>query len=309
MELRTLRYFLAVAEERHFGRAAARIPVAQPALSQQILALEVALGVKLFDRSTRHVEITAAGRRLVEHARRIVEAADRARAEMTAFAEGKVGQVSVGLVGTATYDLLPRLTRLVRTELPGVDLQVRGELLSPQLLDSLEAGTVDLALVRPLSAEEPVAAPPAGGRGIVLERLRTEELLVVLPSTHPLAGYNVVDLSELRDETFIVHPSSARSFMHHHVLNVCARAGFRPALLEVSETATLAVTVAAGLGVAIAPEPVRTLGLDGVAYRRLRHRETVDLLLASRSSPTAPAITAVAAVIRRLAHATDRAPL
>ncbi|WP_280243318.1 LysR substrate-binding domain-containing protein [Nocardia abscessus] len=311
-DLRTLRYFLALADERHFGRAAARVHIAQPALSQQIKQLETHLGIQLFDRSTRRVEITPAGERFTTHAQRIEAACARATDDMAAFARGSAGRVSVGFVGTATYDVLPRLTRMVRTELPDIDLRVRGELLSPQLLDGLATGEYDLALVRPQPSSEPgpqrglhhLLAPSPDAPSIVLETLRTEQVLAVIPINHPLAQTDPVDLAALNGETFITHPSGDRSTMHHLVLDACARAGFRPPVLEVSETATLAVSVAAGLGVALAPEPVRSLGLDGVTYRHLQHPETVDLMLARRESEASPGVAAVAALVRAAAQAT-----
>lgn len=309
MDLRTLRYYLALVEERHFGRAAARVHIAQPALSHQIKQLEAQLGIQLFDRSTRRVEVTAAGERFAEHARRIVAAGERAIADMAAFARGTVGRVSVGFVGTATYDVLPRLTRLARTELPGIELSVRGEMLSPHLLDGLVTGEYDLALIRPpadaeadsrRSDRDSGARPPEEPR-IALETLRTERLLALLPVTHPLAGSETIDLAALHDETFVTHPSGTRSTMHRLVLDACARAGFEPPVLEVGETATLAVSVAAGLGVALAPEPVRSLGLDGVTYHRLRQPETIELMLARRETDTSPAVAAVAALVRTTA--------
>ncbi|MCF6389703.1 LysR substrate-binding domain-containing protein [Mycobacterium sp. MBM] len=290
MDLRIMRYVLAVVEERHFGRAAERVHIAQPALSQQIIQLEAQLGVRLFERSTRRVEVTEAGERFAEHARRILEAAARAADEMAAYAQGRVGRVSVGFVGTATYDVLPRLTRLVHAQLPEIDLPVRGELLSPQLLDGLRAGVYDLAFVRP---------SPEVAADLDLQTLRTEELLAVLPAGHRLAGADRVNLADLQEETFVTHPSGERSWMHHRVLEACARSGFRPATIEVSETATLVVSVAAGLGVALAPAPVRSLGLDGVTYRQLRSPETVELVLARRTDVISPAVQSVLALARQ----------
>ncbi|WP_035284352.1 LysR family transcriptional regulator [Actinokineospora spheciospongiae] len=288
MELRVLRYFLALAEEQHFGRAAQRVRVAQPALSQQIKQLEAELGARLFDRSTRRVEATEAGRRFTEHARRILDAVDRAGEDMAALAKGLVGRVSVGFVGTATYDVLPRLSHLVRTRLPGVDLRVRGELLTPDLLDGVACGEFDLALVRPSAREHPLTVTP----------LRSERLVAVLPATHPLAAGPDVDLADLADEAFIAHPSGDRSSMHRRVLDACARAGFQPRVHEVGETATLVVLVAAGLGVALVPEPVRSLGLRGVSYLPLRTEVTVDLLLAAAPDRASIAADRVADLIR-----------
>ncbi len=178
MELRVLRYVIAVADERHFGRAAHREHVAQSALSQQVRRLETQLGVRLFDRSTRHVAVTAAGRTFLDHARSVVSGADRAEAEMRAVAAGRAGIVSVGFVGTATYDVLPRLAHELRRQLPDVELVLRGEQLNPPLVAGVADGAFDLALVRP------VPLP----RGLEARRLRIEQLVVALPSNHELAA-------------------------------------------------------------------------------------------------------------------------
>ncbi|WP_030421453.1 LysR substrate-binding domain-containing protein [Streptomyces sp. SCSIO 75703] len=289
MEIRQVRYFLALAEERHFGRAAARVNVAQPALSQQIKQLERQVGSTLFDRSTRHVALTEAGRHLLTHARSILGEVERAEAHMAALASGRAGRVSVGFVGTATYDVLPRVARTVRSRLPGVSLELRGELLVPELVQGLADGTYDLAVLRTDGRlDAPVEVTP----------LRTERLVAVLPTRHPLAGHDRVPLAALADESFVVHPSQARSTMYAWVLGACARAGFRPAtLVEVGETATLVVFVAAGHGVALVPESVQSLRLDGVTYVPLAEDEPVTLALARRSHPDPPVVDRVAEVV------------
>lgn len=291
MDIRVLRYVLVLAEEQHFGRAAARAHVAQSALSEQVKKLETELGVRLFDRSTRSVAITGAGSRFVEHARAIVSATDRAAADMRSVAEGRAGSVRVGLVGTATYDVLPLVAHRVREELPGIDLTLRGELLNPALLESVSSGALDLALVRP------TGSPPPGLRH---QHLRSEPLVAVLPETHPLARRRRLPLALLAEEDFVIHPSGDRSSIHQHVLRACAAAGFSPrSTLEVGETATLVVFVAAGLGVALVPAPVRSLRLDGVAYVDVEPRATIDLALVCRESDRSPATQAVAKVITR----------
>src|SRR4051812_26298606 len=128
MELRHLRAFAVLAEEQHFGRAAARLHIAQPALSQQIKQLERELGVELVSRTTRRVELTEAGRRFAEHTRVVLGSADRAAADMALVASGKAGRVSAGFIGTATYDLLPLAAREIRDELPEIKLELHGEL-------------------------------------------------------------------------------------------------------------------------------------------------------------------------------------
>ncbi len=291
MEMRHLRSFAVLADERHFGRAAARLHIAQPALSQQIKQLERELGTVLFTRSTRRVEPTEAGIRFAEHARTVLGDVERAEADMALLASGHAGRVSVGFIGTATYDVLPRVAREVRSELPDVDLELRGELLSPQLVRSLSDRTFDLVLLRP---------DPLNSEGLTVRRLRSEPLVAVLPAYHPLAGRRRIDLALLGGEPFVMHPSGHRSSMHQEVLRACAAAGFEPtAVTEVGETATLVVFVAAGLGVALVPAPVRSLGLEGVVYVALTDRHTVDLSLARRAGETSPTVARVAAIIDR----------
>lgn len=294
MELRQIRYFLTLAEECHFGRAAARLHVAQPALSQQIKQLERELGASLFHRSTRHVELTEAGRELTGYARTLVAEAERARTHITELATGRAGRVAVGFIGTATYDVLPRVARTVRAQLPHITLELRGELLTPQLSDGLLSGIYDLAVFRPGAVSEGVSVTP----------LRTESLVAVLPAHHPLAGRPRISLASLAGEPLVIHPARPQSVMQDHVLSACDRAGFRPpSLIEVGETATLVVLVAAGHGVALVPESVQSLRLDGVTYVPLAEEETVDLVLGRRSHRSSPATGQVAAVVEACVQA------
>ncbi|MGW8356244.1 LysR family transcriptional regulator [Streptomyces wedmorensis] len=290
MELRQARYFLTLAEECHFGRAAARLHIAQPALSQQIKQLESELGTPLFHRSTRHVELTEAGRHLTGYARTLVTEEERARVHMTELATGRAGRVSIGFIGTATYDVLPRVARTIRAELPHIALELRGELLTPQLAGGLLTGAYDLAVLRPGSHS----------KGLDITPLGTEPLVAVLPAHHPLADNRQISLDALADETFVIHPAQPRSAMHDRVLEACARAGFQPSsLIEVGETATLVVLVAAGHGVALVPASVQSLRLDGATYLPLQNTETVDLVLGKRTQRNTPAVEQVAAVIER----------
>ncbi|MEU3147113.1 MULTISPECIES: LysR family transcriptional regulator [unclassified Streptomyces] len=288
MELRQLRSFLALAEECHFGRAADRLHVAQPALSQQIKQLERELGVSLFHRSTRRVELTEAGRHLTDYARVLVTEEERARIHLRELATGHAGRVSVGFIGTATYDVLPKVARTVRAKLPGITLDLRGELLSPLLVEGLLSGTFDLAVLRGTVSEENIRTTP----------LRSEPLVAVLPSHHRLAGRRSIPLEALADEPFVIHPSQSRSSMYDLVLSACRRAGFRPApLIEVGETATLVVLVAAGHGVALVPQSVQSLSLDGATYVPLTDPGSVELVLAQRTHRVPAAAEQVASVI------------
>jgi DNA-binding transcriptional LysR family regulator len=292
MELRHLRYFVAVAEECHFGRAADRLHIAQPPLSQQIKQLENELGVQLLARSTRKVELTPAGAHYLDRARAILASVDDAGDEATRVAAGRVGRVSIGFTGSATYELLPALARVLREELPELDLELRGEMLTPDQVSGLRARTLDLGFLRP-----PVRDPD-----LRVRVLRREPLIAVLPSQHPLAGKAKLRLADLRDEPFIMYPSHHRSVVYEAVLDACQRAGFTPsATQEVGETSTLVVFVAAGLGVALVPASVRHLSITGAVYLPLAGTtEEVELAVATRSDDESPHLREVLARVRRL---------
>ncbi len=291
MELRHLRYFVAVAEECHFGRAAERLHIAQPPLSQQIKQLEAELGVQLLTRSTRRVDLTPAGEQYLARARSILANVDAAREEAELIRDGRMGKVTIGFTGSATYELLPQLSRMLRSELPELEMDLRGELLTPSQVAGLVNGSLDIGFLRP-----PVHAPE-----VEVHPLRREPLVVALPESHPLAGRAHVILSDLADEPFITYPSHHRSVVHDAVLDACQAAGFTPRATEVAETSTLVSFVAAGLGVALVPESVQHLRITGAAYLSLAGTApTVELAVATRRGETSQAVHEVLAVARRL---------
>jgi len=292
MDLRQLRYFVAVAEERHFGRAADRLHMAQPALSQAIRRLEADLGVELLHRTTRRVELTDAGRAYLTRARAILADVDDAAHEARRVASGSVGHLSIGCVGSATYSLLPPLSRHLAAELPGVDFAFRGEMLAPDQVEALRTGAIDVALLRPTVADSSLTVAP----------LRRDRLVVAVPADHRLAGRRQVRVADLRQADLIVHSADRRSVMYDIVLGLFRDAGIDVHVRhEVGETSTLITLVAGGLGVAIVPEPVTALSLDGVAYRPLvRPTATVDLAVAHRTDRTEPHLARTIEVIRRV---------
>src|SRR6478609_8730337 len=297
MELRHLRYFVAVAEECHFGRAAQRLHIAQPPLSQQIKQLETELGVQLLTRSTRRVDLTPAGEQYLERARSILASVDAARDEAQLIRDGRMGRVTIGFTGSATYELLPSMSRLLRTELPDLELDLRGELLTPSQVAGLVDGTLDIGFLRP-----PVQVPE-----VEVHPLRREPLVVVLPETHAQVGRAQVALADLAEEPFITYPSQHRSVVHDAVLDACQTAGFTPRATEVAETSTLVSFVAAGLGVALVPESVQHLRITGAVYRPLADTTpTVELAVATRRGETSPAVQQVLAVARRLIPRIDQ---
>ena len=295
MELRHLRYFRAVAEELHFGRAAERLHIAQPPLSQQIRQLERELGVALLIRSTRKVELTRAGEAYLQRAVAILDAVEEAREQARRVAGGAEGHLAIGCVGSATYSLLPRLARALRDTLPGVDVSVRGEMLAPAQITALVAGEIDLALLR----------PPVEQSGLVLETVRRDRLVVALPDGHALAMRDELEVGELRDDEFIAHAGHGRSVMNSILAATCADAGFVPRIRhEVQETSTLVTLVAAGLGVAIVPEPATALDIAGVCYRPLLPDTLgVELVAARACDADSPLIENALDILRAIAGA------
>jgi DNA-binding transcriptional LysR family regulator len=291
VELRHLRYFVAVAEERHFGRAAARLHISQPPLSQQIRRFEAELGEPLLYRTTRSVELSPAGEVLLERARDILGAVDAAIDDARRAARGEYGRLAVGVTGSSTYELLPALAAALRRELPGVTLDLRGELLTPAQVARLLDGTLDLGLLR----------PPVHERDLSTEVLRSEPLIAVLPESHPLANVEAVPLEQLEGEPFVTYPSHFRSVLHDAVEDACAAHGFKPAAAhEVAETATLVSFVAAGLGVSLVPASVRNMTVQGAVYRPLAGDATrVELAAAWRRDDDRPVLARALDVIRR----------
>ncbi|EON25328.1 LysR family transcriptional regulator [Nocardioides sp. CF8] len=293
MELRHLRYFQAVAEEKHFGRAAAKLHMAQPPLSQQIRQLEDELGVTLLSRTTRRVDLTPAGEAYLVRVRAILQSVDAAGDEAVRIGSGLEGRLVIGCVGSATYSLLPALARALRERMPGVDFAFRGEMLSPDQLDALRDGSIDLALLRPfqeLSEDTRVTVSP----------LREERYVVALPEGHRLAGRSKVRVADLRDEDLIVHSGHGRSAMYDAVSTLCRDAGFEPAIRhEVAETSTLVTFVAAALGVAIVPEPVSELVVAGAVYRPLVSRARMELVAATRADDESALLARTLRVLRR----------
>lgn len=288
MELRHLRYFVAVAEERHFGRAAERLHMAQPPLSQQIRQLEDELGLSLLTRTTRRVDLTAAGETYLERARDILRAVDEAGEEAGRIAAGRAGRLRVGCVGSATYSLLPALARTLRSELPEVEFSFRGEMLSPDQAAALHDDQLDLGLMRPL----------ADAAGLEVTDVRRERLLVAVPSEHRLAARRRLRVTDLVGEGLVMHAGGGRSAMHGTVEALFAAVGAEPQVShQVAETSTLVTFVAAGLGLAVVPEPTAALAVPGLVYVPLAGSSGVDLVAATRAGDENPVLARALAML------------
>ncbi|MEU0317015.1 LysR family transcriptional regulator [Nocardioides sp. NPDC006273] len=301
MELRHLRYFVAVAEERHFGRAAERLHMAQPPLSQQIRQLEAELGLTLLTRTTRRVDLTPAGAAYLERAREILGAVDAAAHEAASIASGRRGRLLIGCVGSATYSLLPALARTLRAELPEVEFGFRGEMLSPDQAAALTDGTLDLGLLRPLPTGN------SGVPGLSITHLRQENLLVAIPKDHRFAGRRRVRIADLDGEDLVIHAGSGRSAMNALIQELFDSAGIRSHIAhEVAETSTLVTFVAAGLGVAIVPEPTAALAVPGVVYVPLTGTPGVELVAATRAGDESPLLTRALAILVESARTDEK---
>ncbi|MEQ3551803.1 LysR family transcriptional regulator [Pseudonocardia nematodicida] len=256
MEARRLRYFVVLADELHFGRAAARLHIAQPALSQQIKALERRLGFALFDRDRRRVALTREGRALLPAAVQTSTQEQRLMVEAARIRDGEAGEVRVAFVGSALYGMLPDLLRHIRSAAPGLRLSVR-EMESDAQLEALRADDVDIGLVRPPLRHEPLD----------MLRLAEEELVAAVPYDHPLAGYEVIAPSSLADEPFVLFRPEIGTGFWTTVVQLCGEAGFAPRVEHYAEHVhTMIGMVASGLGITVVPASVRSLALAGVRY-------------------------------------------
>jgi DNA-binding transcriptional LysR family regulator len=260
MELTHLRYFVAVAEELHFGRAARRLHMAQPPLSQQIKKLEDELEVKLFNRTSRKVELTAAGRIFLADARDILERAKVSRQSMRELSRGARGILSLGFNEPAIHTFLSATVREFIRRYPDVKLSLR-ELETGEQLDALSTRGIHLGIMRPYGYDL---------SGFQTRRLWKENYVLALPNDHSFCACELIEPAMLRDEHFIMFPRSLNASLFDRIQATFQEAGFTPNIVQeaVSKQTTLAL-VESGLGVAIVPESNQQLAPQGVAFRTL----------------------------------------
>jgi DNA-binding transcriptional LysR family regulator len=259
IELRHLRYFVAVAEELHFGRAAERLGIAQPPLSQQIQRLEALIDAPLFYRTSRSVELTDAGRTLLDGARRTLAQAEEAVTATQRTARGETGTLTVAYAASVMFLSLPRLIHAFRARYPSVHLELRELPTGPQIA-ALHAGEIDIGFVR----------QPGREKGLTIETVMTEPLLIALHRHHPLADDAVVPLAALARDSFVLFPKDIAPGLYAQVFAVCKEAGFTPRVTQESrELYTTVSLVEAGLGVSIVPASVRKMGWPDVVYKTI----------------------------------------
>lgn len=260
MDFRQFRYFVTTADELHFARAAERLGIAQPALSQQIKALEEQLGVRLFHRTKRRIELTEAGAAFLQEARAALEMAEKAIRVARDTGRGEAGRIDIGIVGSVMYEpRFPRLLTAYRKAHPGVQLSVHEMPILAQI-EAVRTRNLDIAIVRePLLPNLPEE----------LERftLSSQQLVAVLPADHPLAGNAAIDLSALAGDAFLAFLDPTGVGMGQSLLDLCRQSGFEPQITQrVSDITTLISLVAAGFGVSLMADIVRHLQLPGVCY-------------------------------------------
>ncbi|HLX79395.1 MAG TPA: LysR family transcriptional regulator [Burkholderiales bacterium] len=273
LELRQLRHFIAVAESLHFGRAAAALHISQPPLSRSIQDLEQRLGATLLERTRRRVELTPAGTRFLEEAKRLLLQLERAVLDAGSMAAGDSGRLRLGFVSLADYGVLPGLLKAYKAAKPGISLALR-EMLSPEQAVALTAGELDFGLLLP---------PVAGDLEHVT--VQRERFLAALPSEHRLARKRGrLAMRELAQESFVMVPRAIAPGLYDIVAGLAARAGFSPRVAqEAIQMQTVVSLVSSGLGIAIVPASVANLGRRGVAYRELADSHPrLDLWLAWR---------------------------
>ena len=282
MELRHIRYFLAVAEERHFTRAAAKIGIGQPPLSQQIKDLEAEIGASLFHRVAHGAELTTAGEAFLHAVKEMPTLAERATKAARRAARGETGSLRVGFTASAAFNaVVPSAIRAFRRAYADVELMLE-EANTTRLVAGLQEGSLDAVFLRPGAA---------GSEVLQLRLLSEEPMMVVLPTGHPAAKRKEVDLMILKDDSFLLVPRPLGPTLYDAIVSACRRAGFEPVIGLAPQIASVVNLVAAELGVSIVPASMSQLRVKGVAYREIAGKApTARIALAHRRGETSPIV-------------------
>ena len=289
IDIRRLQLFIAVAEELHFGRAAARVGMAQPPFSHQIRRLENELDLTLLTRNSRNVALTSAGAELLVHARDLIERRDRLVDHVRKTANGDAGTLRLGFAASSAIGLLSRIVRRFREEVPGVVL----ELDDRDGMDgsvAIRKGKIDLAIVR-----APFEAPD-----LDVELIYEEPFVVVMPADHPLADRASVSPVELTSNSFVLFPRAASAGLHDTIIGICIRAGFSPQISqEANAWLSIMGLVESGFGITIAPKSAQAICPPGITCRPIVGSDArAGLAMASRQNASNPLIKRFQDVVR-----------
>ena len=279
MELRHLRYFVAVAEELHFGRASARVHVAQPAVSRQIRALEEEIGLSLFERNRRRVVLTAAGAAFLEEVRSLLQHVERAVITAHRAARGELGSLRIGYVPAMVHTSLPEIVRAFRKRFSRVDVRLQ-EMNPAMQVEALLAERIDVGFVR-----GPIDEPT-----LALKTVFKEPLVAVLPSGHRLRAHKILGLAMLAKEPFVFQARARGPATHDQILAICRKAGFSPQIVQEGSNTELLSLVASGAGVAIIPTSLRAIRRAGILFRPLRERPMTQLDMVWRENAASPVL-------------------
>jgi DNA-binding transcriptional LysR family regulator len=264
MDLRQLKYFIAVAEARHIGRAAERLHLSQPPLTRQIQELEQELGVQLFRRTPRGMDLTPAGEEMLIHAQNIHSLVAHATARTQRVSRGDVGRLDIGIYGSAIFGVVPRVISAFRAKHPAVEL-VLHHAQTPSQLPALRQGRVQLVFERLLPEEG----------DIEVELVAREQIVLALSASHPLAAWKRVDVASLRDETVLVGSSPSLALS---ALQLCRANGFEPRFAPpASDIVTATLLAATGAGVSFVPDSMTNVHFPGIAYRPLSTRTEASM--------------------------------
>ncbi|NRR33291.1 LysR family transcriptional regulator [Oxalobacteraceae bacterium] len=303
MELRHLRYFVAVAEELSFTRAAERLHIGQPPLSQQIQALEAEVGAQLLERSKRWVRLTEAGKLFLDDARRVLSLSEQAVQTARRAQRGEAGVLRIGFTFSTPFSpLFAAVINRYRQQYPGVHLQLQEMATVPQI-ERIAARDMDLGFVRP-----PETAVPDT---ITLSLLRHDPLILVLPAGHRLAAQKEVAIKQLQGQPFVMYPKTAGTGIYPQIFRMCRAAGFVPEVaMEAGEASTIIGLVAAGCGISVLPSLFDSIHMEGIVYRPLSDPAAcTSLMLAQRSGPSSPLIDGFVALARSAAGVEVGGPL
>ena len=283
MELRHIRYFLAVAEEQHFTRAAAKVGIGQPPLSQQIKDLEAEVGAALFHRLAHGAELTEAGKAFLAGVKEMPLIAERATMAARRAARGETGSLRVGFTASAAFNVVvSSAIRVFRRAYPEIYLTLE-EANTTRLVTGLREGTLDAVFLRP-------GTP--GSEELQLRRLSEEPMVVAVPERHPAAAHEEIDLAILKDDPFLLFPREFGPTLYDAIIEACRNAGFEPAIGQVApQIGSIINLVAAELGVSIVPASMMQVRVTGVAYRPIiGQAPTTQLALAYRRGETSPVV-------------------
>jgi DNA-binding transcriptional LysR family regulator len=283
VELRHIRYFLAVAEERHFTRAAAKVGIGQPPLSQQIKDLEAEIGAPLFHRLAHGAELTPAGEAFLEGVKEMPALAERATKAARRASRGETGSLRVGFTASSAFNaVVPAAIRAFRRAYADVDLTLE-EANTTRLVAGLQDGSFDAVFLRPGAV---------GSEAFQLRLLSEEPMVMALPASHPAAAQQEVDLATLKEDPFLLFPRQIGPTLYDTIIGACREAGFEPVIGQLApQIASVVILVAAELGVSVVPASMSQLRVTGVAYRQIAGQTpTARLALAHRRGETSAVV-------------------